>query len=96
MLEEQDLRCAGLVREPPLGGFALLAAERGIREDDVERRRRVLEEPVVGGTAGQCVAVPQVRLVDSVEDEVGEGDRLDLIVLLAAEDGRCLQDHEIV
>ena len=84
VLEEQDLRRPGLVGEAGLGLLAFLASERRVHQDHVEQRRRVSEEPAVRFLAGQDVPVPDVGLVDVVEDQVGERDRVDRVVLLAA------------
>ena len=47
MLQEEHLRRAGLVGEAGLGLLALLAAEGRVGQDDVEERRRVLEQAAV-------------------------------------------------
>ena len=59
-----------------------LAAERRVHQDHVEQRRSIGEEPVIHDLAGQRVAVPDVRPVDAVQDEVGERDRVDQVLLL--------------
>ena len=90
VLEEQHLGRAGLVGEPGLRFLALLAAERRVRQDHVVERRRVLEQAAVGLLPGQRVAVPDVRLVDAVEDQVGQGDGVDQVLLLAPVEGALL------
>ena len=96
VLEEQHLGGAGTVVEVGLGFLAFLAAEGRVGEDDVEERGGADEEVAVGLGAGEGVAVPEVRLVDAVEDEVGEGDGVDDVVVLAAVEGSALEGVDLV
>ena len=77
VLEEEHLGGAGLVGEIGLRVLAFLAAERRVHQHHVVQRRRALEQAAVGLRAGQRVAVPDVRLVDAVQDQVGQRDRVD-------------------
>ncbi len=73
MLQEEHLRRAGLVGEAGLRLLALFAAEGRIGQHDIEELRGAsVEQPAVGLAAGERVAVPDVRLVDAVQHEVGE------------------------
>ena len=80
---------------PGLGLLALLAAEGRIHQDHVEQRRRIGEQPLVRHLVGQRVAVQDVRLVDVVEDEVGQGDGIDRVVLLPTVEGAALEGFEL-
>ena len=62
-----------------------------IRAVHVEELRRFVEQRGVGGPFGQRVAVPEVRLVDAVEHEIGERDGEDEVLLLPAKEGVVLQ-----
>jgi len=86
VLEEEDLGRARLVGEPRLRLLAFLPAKRRIHHHDIEQRGRALEETAVGLLPGQGVAMPQIRLVDPVQDQVREPDRVDQVLLLAAEE----------
>ena len=54
------------------------------------------EEPAIHFVARQCVAVPDVRLVDSVQDQVGQRDGVDQVLFLAAPRTSGVQLLEIV
>ena len=86
VLEEKHLGRAGLVGEVGLGLLALLATERRVHQHDIEGRRRPGEQPAIDLLAGQRVAVPDVRVVDAVQDQVRQRDRVDEIGFLAAEE----------
>src|SRR5262249_16486164 len=67
--------------------LALFAAEGRIGQDHVERLRGLVKQGAVAGTAGQCVSVPEIWLVDAVQDEVRQSDGKRNIVFLPAEEG---------
>ena len=70
MLKKQDLRSAGLIVEVGLGFLALFAAKGRIGQNHVESLRRALEKAPVNFLPCQRVAVPQVRLIDSMQDKI--------------------------
>src|SRR2546428_1080975 len=77
VLEKQYLRGAGLVVKVCLGLLAFFPTKGWIGEDDIESLWRALEQPAVALPPGQRVAVPEVRLVDAVQDQVRQGDWID-------------------
>jgi len=96
MLKEQHLRCAGLVIEVGLCFLSFLAAEGRVRQDHVESLRRALEQAAVGFLSRQGVAVPEVRLVDAVQHQVGQSDGKDEILFLPAPECPLLERFELV
>src|SRR3989454_5296317 len=85
-----------LYANPGLGLLALLAAEGRIHQDHVEQRRRIGEQPLVRHLVGQRVAVQDVRLGGVVDDEVGQGDGIDRVVLLPTVEGAALEGFELL
>ena len=83
MLEKQHLRRAGFVVKVGLGFLAFLPAEGRIGQDHIEGLRRALEQAAIGFPPGQRVAVPEVRLIDAVQDEIRQGDGIDEVLFLA-------------
>ena len=79
--------CASLVGVAGLGVSALATTEWGIHQHHIEEVGRPLEQAAVGLVAGEGVAVPDVGLVDAVEDEVGQGDGVDQVLLLTPVEG---------
>jgi hypothetical protein len=51
---------------------ALLAAERRVGQDHIELPRRLLVQGAVSRLAGQGIAVPEVRLIDAMQHQVGQ------------------------
>src|SRR5207249_2770621 len=84
VLQEQDLGGVRLVIVRRLRLFALLAAEGRVHQHVIEKLRRAREQAGVGGITGQRIAVPDVRVVYAMEDEVGQGNGINGIVFLAA------------
>ena len=95
MLEKQHLRRARFVRKPRLCLLAFLAAERRIHQHHVKQLRRVQEQPAVRLRAGQCVAMPDVRLVNVVQHQIGQRDGIDRVVLLSAVERAALEGLEL-
>ena len=96
VLEKQALCSAGRVFELCLRSLPLLGAKRRIHQHDIEKRRRADEELIVAGYFGERVAVPDVRLVDLVQQQVGERDRVGIVLLLPSEKGSVRQGFEIL
>ena len=90
-MQEQYLGSAGFVVEAGLSVRAFLAAEGWIGEDDIEQRRRALEQPRVGGLIGESVAVPEMRMVDAMQHQIGQRDGIDQVFLFPAVEGAFLQ-----
>ena len=95
VLNEEHLGAAGGVGVVFLCVLALLATERRIREDHVEELRRLVEKRAVGRAFGQSVAMPEVRLVDAVEHEVGERDRENEVFFLPAKECLVLERVDV-
>ena len=85
--------CVALVRygEVRLRRCALLPAEWRVGEHDIELRRGANEQPAVHLVLRQRVAVPDVRMVDAVENQVRQPDRVDQVLLLPAPERLVLQ-----
>ena len=75
---------AGLVIVGRLRLFALFAAKGRIHQHHVKELRRSLEKTVVSRHAAETVAVPDTRLVNAVQDQIGQRDGINRVVLLAA------------
>ncbi len=71
VLQEQDLRRAGLVGKAGLRLLAFLAAKRRIGQHDVEYSRRALEQAAEGFLSGERIPMPQMRTVDPMQDKIG-------------------------
>ena len=91
VLKEQYLGRAGFVVKAGLSVLTFLATERRVGEDDIEQRGGALEQPAVAFLSGQGVAVPQVRLVDAVQHQIGQGDGVNQVFLFPAVEGAFLE-----
>jgi len=91
MLQKQNLRRPRLEGELRLRFLAFLAAEGWVGQHDVEEVRRALIEAAIDFLAGERIAVPDVWPVDAVDDEIGERDRIDQVLLFAAVEGARFQ-----
>ncbi|MEI2707320.1 MAG: hypothetical protein V9E89_19250 [Ilumatobacteraceae bacterium] len=91
VLDEQHLRRAGLEGKVLLRVLAFLSAEWRVGQDDIELLRRLVEQRAVGRPAREGVAMPEIGLVDPVQNEVGQRDRDDEVLLFATEEGVVLQ-----
>ena len=56
---------------------------------------RLVEQRAVGGASRQRIAMPQVRLVDAVQHQVGQRDGEHQVLLLAAEEGVVLERVDV-
>src|SRR5438045_1208993 len=70
VLKEKHLGRAGLVVKLRLRLLAFLAAERRIHQQDIEELRRAFEQIAVNLLPGERVAVPDVRFVHAVQNEI--------------------------
>src|SRR5690606_31205675 len=95
VLDEQHLRRAGLEGKVLLRVLAFLSAEWWVGQDDIELLRRLVEQRTVGCSAREGVAMPEIGLVDPVQNQVGQRDRDDEVFLFATEEGVMLQRVEI-
>ena len=87
MLKKQHLSGSRFISEPRLRFFPFFATERRIHQNDIMKYGGTLEETAISLSAGQCIAVPDVRLIDVVENQVRKPDGIDRVVLLTAVKG---------
>ncbi len=83
MLQEQHLGGAGFVGKAGLRFLAFFAAKGRIGEHDIKQGRRALKQAAVGFLPGERIAMPEVRLVNAVQHQVGQGDRVDQVFFFA-------------
>jgi len=70
MLEEEHLGSPGLVSEVSLGILTFLTTKRWIGQDYIEESRRSTKKTTIDLMPSKGIAMPNMRLVNSVQYEV--------------------------
>ena len=84
MLQKQRLRGTRLVVELGLSFLSFLAAERRVHQNTIVKLWCAAKEFSARFHPGQCIPVPDVRFIDTVQHEIREGDWVYRVVFFAA------------